>query len=288
MKLALGCSVDIGEVIYYNTALTASDSNTVCEYLKNKWVPQDIAGVFGVDYTTAFTIGGVSTPSTINIKMSKTIATDLTGTTITFSDGSNSMNITGITKTTNGGNSYYSFTFTPTFATTTGKFTITNAKDSDNNIVPSIISQANLTINPIDHLAGAVLSSSDVYILSPAVLTDLLVSTNTRNVVSWNGMVQQTFNRWVQISFATPKRLISLNQVLSAGSGNNTWRGSVIGIDEAGNQTVINSSVPFIGTNPHYINSPQNYKAYRLQINANTTPWGNDPAIIRWESFVFA
>ena len=55
MKLALGCSVDIGEVIYYNTALTASDSNTVCQYLKNKWVPTEILGVFGSDYTTAVT-----------------------------------------------------------------------------------------------------------------------------------------------------------------------------------------------------------------------------------------
>ena len=117
----------------------------------------------GSDYTTAFTTE-VNTLGTVNIKMSKTIATDLTGTTISFSDGTNSMNITGITKTTYLGSSYYSFTFTPTFNTITGKFTITNAKDSDNNIVSTVVSQANLTINPIDHLAGAVLTSSDVYI----------------------------------------------------------------------------------------------------------------------------
>jgi hypothetical protein len=56
------------------------------------------------------------------------------------------MNITGITKTTYLGSSYYSFTFTPTSNTITGKFTITNAKDSDNNIVSTVVSQANLII----------------------------------------------------------------------------------------------------------------------------------------------
>jgi len=114
--------------------------------------------------------------------MSKTIATDLTGTTITFSDGSNSMNITGITKTTYLGNSYYSFTFTPTFATTTGKFTITNAKDTDNNVY-ALVSQSNLTIKDV--------------LPSPSFLVDASVSSGvvvdgTDNVTSIKDQVSNT------------------------------------------------------------------------------------------------
>ena len=37
IKFAFGNNVDIGEVVYYNSALTSTNSNTVCNYLKNKW-----------------------------------------------------------------------------------------------------------------------------------------------------------------------------------------------------------------------------------------------------------
>ena len=37
IKLAFGNNVDIGEVVYYNSALTSTNSNTVCNYLMTKW-----------------------------------------------------------------------------------------------------------------------------------------------------------------------------------------------------------------------------------------------------------
>jgi hypothetical protein len=37
LRLTFGSNVDIGEVVYYNSALTSTNSNTVCNYLKNKW-----------------------------------------------------------------------------------------------------------------------------------------------------------------------------------------------------------------------------------------------------------
>ena len=37
IRFAFGNNVDIGEVVYYNSALTSTNSNTVCNYLNNKW-----------------------------------------------------------------------------------------------------------------------------------------------------------------------------------------------------------------------------------------------------------
>ena len=114
-----------------------------------------------------------------------------------------------------------------------------------------------------------------------------MLSGNTKLVFGWNGMGVRTSASWIQITFLAPKRLISFDQWLTAGGGNNSWKGTVVGIDELGVETVINTSVPLIGSNPLMINSPTSYKAYRLLLPANVI-WGNDPAVKAWQNFIFA
>ena len=92
---------------------------------------------------------------------------------------------------------------------------------------------------------------------------------------------------WVQVNFAVPQQLTSFNRAMTAGSGNNSWLGEVVGLDASGNQTSLGTNFPLIGAAVLQVNSPTAFKSYRFVKRAGVT-WGNGPAIIRWDNFVFA
>jgi len=117
-------------------------------------------------------------------------------------------------------------------------------------------------------------------------LPDLLDPSNTTLVYGY-GMNPSATDEWVEITFATPQQLVSFDRAMTAGSGNSSWHGQVVGIDAAGNQTSLGTSFPLIGPVTLQVNSPTTYKSYRF-VRPNGTYWGNGPATIRWSNFIFA
>ena len=100
-------------------------------------------------------------------------------------------------------------------------------------------------------------------------------------------MPEGTTDSWVEMTFAVPQKLVSFQRFMSAGSGNNSWLGQVIGVDASGNQTSLGTSFPLIGQTLLEVNSPTAYKSYRFVKQAGVY-WGNGPGTIRWYDFVFA
>lgn len=138
IHLCFGGGVDIGEVVYFKSTVSNSDADEVCEYLKRKWVPQSIEDVLLADYTTKHRTAVVNTPVTLHLKTYQNISPDLAGTSITFSDATNSLSITDLATSTIEGESYYTFTFQANFQTILGKFTILNSRDINGFVIPSV------------------------------------------------------------------------------------------------------------------------------------------------------
>ncbi len=118
------------------------------------------------------------------------------------------------------------------------------------------------------------------------VLSDLLTS-QSKEVYSWDFATPSASDKWLQLTFAGPRRLTSFVTGQST-SPNTSARGLVIGIDNVGAQTTINSNFLLAGSNPLMVNSPISYKAYRFVFPANTSSAGFNPVTLYWSTITFA
>jgi hypothetical protein len=139
---------------------------------------------------------------------------------------------------------------------------------------------------PFDPLEGVTFEQLGLDLLWDGTLPDLVVPGNTK-LVYYYPMNAEATASWVQVNFAVPQQLTSFNRAMTAGSGNNSWLGEVVGLDASGNQTSLGTNFPLIGAAVLQVNSPTAFKSYRFVKRAGVT-WGNGPAIIRWDNFVFA
>ena len=139
---------------------------------------------------------------------------------------------------------------------------------------------------PFDPLEGVTFEQLGLDLFWDGTLPDLVVPGNTK-LVYYYPMNAEATASWVQVNFAVPQQLTSFNRAMTAGSGNNSWLGEVVGLDASGNQTSLGTNFPLIGAAVLQVNSPTAFKSYRFVKRAGVT-WGNGPAIIRWDNFVFA
>ena len=139
---------------------------------------------------------------------------------------------------------------------------------------------------PFDPLEGVTFEQLGLDLFWDGTLPDLVVPGNTK-LVYYYPMNAEATASWVQVNFAVPQQLTSFNRAMTAGSGNNSWLGEVVGLDASGNQTSLGTNFPLIGAAVLQVNSPTAFKSYRFVKRAGVT-WGNGPAIIRWDYFVFA